>query len=62
MTIERDHFNGPITFVCDECGDTDDTHCEDFNGALAKFKSHGGKAFKNPRTDEWEHRCRDCTG
>ena len=58
MTIERDHFNGPITFVCDECGDRDETHCEDFAGALAKYKRHGGAAVK--RHGEWEHVCGEC--
>ena len=38
MTIQRDHFDGPITFVCDICGEEDETRCTNFAGALAKFK------------------------
>ena len=58
MTIQRDHFDGPITFVCDTCGFADETHCTNFAGAMAKFKSHGGQAIKDG--DEWLHVCREC--
>lgn len=58
MSIERERFNGPITFACDTCGETDETHCEDFDSALAKFKSHGGAARKSG--DTWEHFCGEC--
>ena len=61
MTIEREHFDGPITFVCDVCGEHDETNCQNFGGALAKFKSHGGKVVKGD-DDEWEHHCRECAG
>lgn len=61
MTIERDFFEGPITFTCDGCGEKDSTHCTNFGGALAKFKAHGGVAIKgNDDGDEWEHYCRSC--
>ncbi len=59
MTIQREHFDGPITFVCDTCGEEDATHCENFGGALAKFKAHGGVAER--AGDEWEHYCRECS-
>lgn len=58
MTVQRKDFDGPITFVCDECGVEDNTHCTIFSGALAKYKSRGGVALRTD--DEWEHRCRDC--
>lgn len=58
MTIEREYFEGPITFVCDICGDKDETHATNFPGAYAKYKSHGGKAVKVK--DEWEHHCSSC--
>lgn len=58
MSIDRDGFNGPITFCCDDCGDVDETRCSDFASALAKSRSHGWKALKVE--DEWEHRCPDC--
>lgn len=60
MTIQREHFDGPITFVCDICGEEEETRCTNFAGALAKFKSHGGKAVKSEETGEWEHYCRSC--
>lgn len=58
MSIERDGYDGPITFVCDACGDEDATRCTEFSGALAKFKAHRGKAIKI--NEEWEHYCREC--
>lgn len=58
MAIERERFDGPIRFVCDDCGDVDETHCENFNGALAKVKSHDWKVRKDG--DEWTHLCPDC--
>lgn len=58
MTIERDHFEGPITIICDVCGEDQPLLTSDFGGALAKFKSRGGKAVKVG--DEWEHHCREC--
>lgn len=59
MTIEREYFDGPIVFVCDECGSRDETHCQNFGGALAKFKMHGGQAVKDD--DGWMHICRECS-
>lgn len=56
--IERNGFDGPITFCCDECGELDDTRCSDFNSAFAKVKSHGWKARKVD--DDWQHLCGDC--
>ena len=58
MTIERERFGGPIAFCCDECGEVDETHCENFDGALAKVRSHGWVARKDG--DDWFHYCGDC--
>jgi Fe2+ or Zn2+ uptake regulation protein len=57
--IERDRFDGPTTFCCDECGEVDETRCTDFASALAKIKSHGWKARKVG--EDWQHLCQDCT-
>ncbi len=61
MTIERERYGGPIIFVCDGCGYPDETHCEEFSGALAKFKSHGGSVMKDRESGDWEHFCRECS-
>lgn len=58
MAFERAHYNGPIAFCCDECGEVDETHCEEFTGALAKVKSHGWAVRKDG--DDWLHFCGDC--
>jgi len=58
MSIDREYFNGPITFCCDDCGDTDTTRCQKFEGALAKVKSHGWVVRK--RGDDFIHLCRMC--
>ncbi len=58
MSITRPHFDGPITFVCDDCGEEDATHSSDFDSAFAKAKSHGFRAVKVK--GEWQHRCADC--
>lgn len=60
MSIEREHYNGPISFTCDErgCHEFDDTHSSDFSSALAKAKSHGWTVRKVG--SEWLHFCPDC--
>lgn len=58
MSLERDGWNGPITFCCDECGEVEETHCSDFTSAMKKAKSHGFVARK--RGDDWLHFCGDC--
>lgn len=58
MAIDREYFNGPITFCCDNCGELDETRCSNFSSALAKAKSHGWKVRKND--DDWTHLCYDC--
>lgn len=58
--IDRPHRDGPISFCCDSCGEVDDTHCENFSGALAKVKSHGWAIRKVD--DDWVHLCSDCKG
>lgn len=59
MTIQRAFYNGPITFVCDECGDELETDETDFTDALDKFKDDGGVATKRAGGD-WQHICIDC--
>lgn len=56
--IQRDHYNGPISFSCDGCPEATDTHCSDFTSALAKARSRGWKARK--ADGEWQHFCPDC--
>lgn len=58
MAIERDGWNGPVTFCCDSCGEVQDTHCSDFSGALAKIKSRGWRVVKT--FAGWDHYCREC--
>lgn len=58
MAIDREYFGGPITFCCDECGDTDATHCRGFEGALAKVKSHGWVVRKQGK--DFVHYCGGC--
>lgn len=59
MTLGRESYNGPIHFCCDECGEIADTHCSDFDGALAKVKSRGWRVLRDP-DGGWNHFCRDC--
>lgn len=59
MALERDGYNGPLTFCCDCCGEVEETHCSDWNSALAKIKAHGWKARKVD--EEWQHSCGDCS-
>jgi Fe2+ or Zn2+ uptake regulation protein len=59
MSIERDGFDGPISFCCDNCGEVEETRCAEFSGALAKSQAHGWRAAKVG--DEWEHTCPDCS-
>jgi Fe2+ or Zn2+ uptake regulation protein len=58
MAIERDGYNGPISYCCDNCGDIEETRCAEFSGAHAKVKAHGWRTFK--AADEWQHHCPDC--
>ena len=58
MTIQRAFYNGPITVVCDECGDELETDETDFTDALDTFKRDGGVATKSPAG--WRHICIDC--
>lgn len=58
MTTERDGWNGPITFCCDNCGEVEETHCSDWSSAQAKVKAHGWQA--RWQDGEWYHYCKDC--
>jgi Fe2+ or Zn2+ uptake regulation protein len=58
MSLERDGYNGPITFCCDECGEVEQTRCTEFSGAMAKVRAHGWKARKVG--EDWNHYCKDC--
>jgi hypothetical protein len=58
MSIQRERYEGPIAFVCDNCTEVDETHCYDFASATLKMKSHGWQARKVG--EEWQHFCHDC--
>lgn len=58
MSVQREFFNAPISFVCDECYEVAETHCHDFGGALAKVKSRGWIVRKHGK--DWRHFCPDC--
>lgn len=60
MSIERERYGAPIVFRCDgkHCHEFEETHCEEFSGALAKVKSHGWAVLKFG--GEWLHLCPDC--
>lgn len=57
MTIERERYNGPITFHCDgpRCAEVCETHASDFRGALAKAKSRGWIVYRVG--EQWRHNC-----
>lgn len=57
--IVRPHYNGPIDLACDKCPESIETHCESFNGALAKAKSRGWSVRKSGA--DWLHFCPDCS-
>jgi hypothetical protein len=58
MSLQREYYDGPISFQCDNCNEIEETHCMNFNGALAKIKSHGWvvRLLK----EQWHHYCKDC--
>lgn len=60
MTISRDGYEGPITFICDgeHCGEVEETRTRHFNQALDHIKSLGWKVVKD--CGEWFHLCRTC--
>ena len=58
MSIERVGWNGPITWVCDECGKKLDTEVEDFYDALDELRANGWVSRNDG--DDWEHYCEDC--
>jgi hypothetical protein len=60
VTLEREGYNGPFVVECDDCHETMELDCFNFQGALAKLKSRGWKPKYNPETEEWEHLCKDC--
>jgi hypothetical protein len=39
VSLERDGYDGPITFCCDECGEVEETHCAVWSGALDEAHS-----------------------
>ena len=59
MSIDRPHYDGPISFVCDDFGEVEETHCSDWPEALAQARSDSWRAKKV--SDEWEHTCPDCS-
>lgn len=60
MSIEREHYDGPITLLCDgpRCHELCETHCSDFPSALAKAKAHGWRPTLI--ANEWMHFCGEC--
>lgn len=56
--IDREGPNRHVTFCCDECGEVEETLCEDFHSALAKAKAHGWTVRRGG--EDWQHFCRDC--
>lgn len=56
--IDRDGYNGPIVFRCDDCDEGCETHCTDFPSALAKAKSRGWRVRKGD--DGFAHHCPEC--
>lgn len=59
MSIERERFNAPISFICDapKCNEYTDTHTTDFNSARAKMKARGWTTANI--NNEWRHFCPD---
>lgn len=55
--IERSNHN-EIMFVCDGCGEAEQTGSKEFTEALAEVKQAGWVARKED--DEWQHLCGDC--
>lgn len=58
MSIQREFYDAPISFVCDECYEVAETQCQNFSGALAKVKSRGWAVRKDG--EDWLHVCPDC--
>jgi hypothetical protein len=57
MTMERDNYN-KIQFVCDECGEVEQTWTKDFDEALEVVKQMQWIARRDD--DGWQHFCGDC--
>lgn len=62
MAILRSHYNGPISFSCDTCGEVLDTDIEDFRDANEYMKDNDWRSIPPAGTEsgKWEHRCGDC--
>lgn len=54
--ISRDHSD--LIFECDTCGETLETHDDDWNVAWNMAKRDGWRSRKV--NDEWEHVCPEC--
>ncbi len=59
MSIQRSHYEGEITFVCDGCGDENDTGEDAFTDALEAMKADGWRNRRDLQ-GEWGHYCPDC--
>lgn len=57
MTIERNNYN-VICFVCDDCGEAEQTDAENFFDAWDEVKQVGWTAKMGD--DGWQHFCKDC--
>lgn len=58
MTIERHADYNVIAFVCDDCGEVEQTDSQDFFEAWEEVKQVGWIARKED--DGWQHLCKDC--
>lgn len=59
MTLERHPDYNVIAFVCDECGDAEQTDSQDFFEAWHEIKQIGWTARKVD--NNWVHFCKDCS-
>lgn len=50
---------GSFAIECDACGDTDESHADDFNEAWQEFWRAGWQATKSD--DIWTHQCPGCS-
>jgi len=58
MTIEREYYNGPISFLCDHasgCSDVCETEHKNFHDALVDMKAEKWRVYKSG--DKWLHMC-----
>lgn len=61
MSIEREHYEGPIIFLCDgkDCSESLHTDEENFHTALNDMRAEGWRNRRDPNGD-WGHYCPSC--